>query len=187
MSTLPCPGPTRLQTEDVLTELVTRLTGLPEDLVRPRDQPKPPKVPPLNVSWCAVGILRRGTPGASPVQRVRQPDGTVTAQVDTHEALEVLVSFYGPRAGELATALREGLQLEENRYPLRLANISFVQSGDIVSAREFANMRWVYREDMPLTFRRGPAHQERGKPQEGTVTINTIESVPLCGGCQTSR
>lgn len=187
MNNLPIAGPSRQSAEDVLTALVQALTGLPENLVRPRWQPKPPKVPGPEVTWCAVGIVRRCAPPVSEVRRVRLPGGTESSRVETHELLEVLASFYGPQADELALALREGLQVEENRYPLREANMAYVQNGPLTHVPERVNMRFIYRVDVPLTFRRGPAHMERTAPPEGAVHINPIESVPLCGLCAVSR
>lgn len=187
MKSLPISGPSRHSTEDVFAALVQALTGLSENRVRPRWQPKPPKAPGPEVDWCAVGIVRRSAPPVSEVRRVRLPDGTESSRVETHELLEVLASFYGPQADELALALREGLQVEENRYPLREANMAYVQAGPLTHVPELVNMKFVYRVDLPLTFRRGPAHMERSTPPEGSVHINPIESVPLCGLCAVSR
>lgn len=183
----PTPGPSRQSTEDVLTALVVALTGLPENLVRPRYQPDPPKAPKPDVNWCAVGIARRSAPPVSEVRRVRLPGGSEVSRVETHETLEVLASFYGPQSDEMALALREGLQVESNRYPLREANMAYVQCGELAHVPELVNLKFLYRVDVPLTLRRGPALPERNKPVEGTVDVPPIETVPLCCGKMTSR
>lgn len=187
MTTTPAQGPSRQSTEDVFTTLIVALTGLSENLVRPRFQPDPPKAPKPEITWCAVGIKQRSAPPVSVVRRIRQADGSEISRVETHETLEVLASFYGPLADELAIALREGLQVEANRYPLRDANIVYVQCGVLTHVPEFVNMRFLYRVDLPLTFRRGPAHPKRHLSPEGMANVPPIETVPLCGGCQTSR
>lgn len=177
----PVPGPTLETTEDVLHDLIAALTGLPGNLVRPRWQPRPAKTPGPGTSWCALGVTARTSPGSQ--VRVDADD----IRVETHEVLDVLVSFYGPQAPALALAVREGLRVSLNREGLRAANMAFVGAGQMVRAPELVNTAWLNRVDLPLTFRRGPARRVRGKRPEGAVDIPTIDSVPVCGLCAADR
>lgn len=179
----PAPGPGHEATEDVLHDLVVGLTGLPGDLVRPRWQPRPPQTPSPDTSWCALGVTGRDSPGS---QLRSTADGEGWA-VETHETLDVLISFYGPQASALALAVREGLRVPLNRETLRAANMALVRAGQMANAPELVNNAWLRRVDLPLTFRRGPAHAVRGQRPEGAVDVPAIDSVPVCGLCGTSR
>ena len=178
---IPVPGPALDMTEDVLHDLIVALTGLPGDRVRARWQPRPAKTPGPDTSWCALGVTARTSPGSQ--LRADADD----MRVETHEVLDVLVSFYGPQASALALAVREGLRVPLNREGLRAANMAFIGAGQMVNAPELAATAWLNRVDLPLTFRRGPAHRVRGARPEGAVDIPTIDSVPVCGLCAADR
>ena len=104
--------------------------------------------------------------------------------MEIHEHLVVMCSFYGPQARALARALRDGLYVEQNRAMLRdIANLAFVEAGDIVPAPELVNLRWIRRQDITITLTRGP----KMDTDEGLTDIRDIDSVKACGLCGRSR
>lgn len=174
----PAPGPDEATLEDVLHDMVCGLTDLAGHLVRPRWQPKPPVAPGPDVDWCALGIVSQDAPGGAAWH-----EGGAT-RLEVHERLDVLCSFYGPHARALARSLRDGLWIEQNRAVLREgANLALVQVGGITAAPELADGRWLRRQDMMLTFTRGPWPESR----EGTVNIKDLKTVQACGLCGRSR
>lgn len=173
---IPVPGPDEEFLEDVLHDMVCGLTALPGPLVRPRWQPDPPKVPGPDVDWCAFGIINQSAPGYI----AWHEDGATHVQAD--ERLIVMCSFYGPRARALARALRDGLFVEQNRAVLRMeANLALVSTGDIVPAPELVGLRWIRRQDIQITFTRGP------QPGEGRTDIKDLLSAEHSGLCGRSR
>lgn len=175
---LPGPGPDEYALENALHDMVCGLTGLPGPMVRPRWQPNPPKTPGADQNWCAFGIVNEGAPGGTAWHQ-----GGAT-HVEIYERLVVMCSFYGPEARALARALRDGLYVEQNRAMLRdLANLAFVEAGDIVPAPDLVNLRWIRRQDITITLTRGPQQNTN----EGLTDIRDIDSAKACGLCGRSR
>lgn len=177
---VPTATTSRERTEDVLHGLIVGLTGLPGSLLRPRWQSKTPTLPGPDVTWGAFGITSRDMPNFPQVVQLDDD----RAQVLVHETLQVLVSFYGPGAEDMAVLLRDALHVSQNREPLYRQGMAFVQAGSVISVPELVAMRWISRVDIPLTFRRGPAAPGRGEEgqRERVISIHTILDVPLCSG-----
>lgn len=145
---------TEEELQDVLTAMVAGITGLAGQMVRPRWQPKPPKQPENHIPWCAVGIPDEDHDRFSAV--VHEGDGDDGQGVDTvitWETLDVLASFYGPGARDLAARLRDGLCIEQNRAPLRAAGLALAEVGRMVKVPEVVNSQWLARVDLTLTLR----------------------------------
>jgi hypothetical protein len=142
---------TEEQIEDVLHDLVAGVTGLPGKMVRPRWQPRPPKQPEHTVDWCAIGVADADREGFAAVIHNSMGQGTDT--VIAWETLDVLASFYGPRALDLAGRLRDGLAIEQNRTALRQAGLALGGMGRMVKVPELVNNAWLRRVDLPLTLR----------------------------------
>lgn len=180
---IPVPGPGREAEEDELHDLIAALCGLPGHLVRPRWQAEPPRQPEPGTDWCAFGVIGRDAPG-SQTRHERGRDGQGRSVVETHETLDILASFYGPHAQSKAVALREGLHVEQNRAELRArANLALVRAGAMTAVPELVLQRWVQRQDLPLTFRRGPLPGT----DEGGVDVRHIAEARACGLCALSR
>ncbi len=178
----PAPGPEAQVEEDALQALVCGLTGLPGPLARPRWQPNPPKVPGPEINWCAFGVINGGAPGGT----AWHEDGETRLEV--HERLIVMFSFYGPGACGNAKALRNGLFIEQNRAMLRsLANMAFVNAGDIIPAPELVGGKWIRRQDIQITLTRGPEMVDEKPGDEGRTDIKDLDSVQACGLCGRSR
>lgn len=149
---VPTTGPlTEQELEDALTAMVAGITGLPGKMVRPRWQPKPPKQPEHTVNWCAVGVPDEDHDRFSAV--LHDPRGEGQDILITWETLNVLASFYGPSARDLACRLRDGLYIEQNRATLRQAGIAVGEVGRMVKIPELVNNYWVRRVDLPLVLR----------------------------------
>ena len=162
--------------------MVCGLTDLAGAMVRPRWQPCPPKMPDARMPWCAFGIINQSSPGYT----AWHDRGVIHVQTD--ERLVVLFSFYGPGALSLARALRDGLYVEQNRAMLRQgANLALVSAGDIVAAPELVNMKWIRRQDIQITFVRGPLRAEGSRPEEGRTDIRDLLGVDASGLCGRTR
>jgi hypothetical protein len=71
-----------------------------------------------------------------------------------NEELDVLCSFYGLSATRYASRLRDGWQIAQNREALQLAGAGFIAAGEMTTVPDLVNNIWVYRVDLPLSFRR---------------------------------
>lgn len=139
--------------DDDFTEAVEGITGLPGAMVRPRWQPKPPKMPGPTVDWCAIGVSEDdSTPGYPHIDHDGAGDGSSTQS--TAEQMTVLASFYGPNARSFVKLLRDGLFLDQNREQLKLKGLYFITTGKIMASPELIDTQWYRRYDLPLYFRR---------------------------------
>lgn len=139
--------------EDVFHELIAGITDLPGKLVRPIPQLNGVQVPKPGVNWCAFYVRQRGA-AAGTAEVIHKPDGDGHDLLITHKPLQVFVSFYGPEASELADALVDGLQIEQNRAILRKNKIGFVRASPQVEVPENRNAQWLARTDLTLNFNR---------------------------------
>ncbi|WP_334067261.1 LIC_12616 family protein [Burkholderia cepacia] len=138
--------------DDLVHDLIAGVTALPHDLVRPRWQPTVPKQPEPSVDWCAFGVQEQ-EPDAGPAIH---HDGTGDGH-DTyirHQDVDVMCTFYGPRAKGYAQRLADGLAIPQNREQLQLQDMAFVGVGPIRAAPDLVNQQWVRRYDMSVTLRR---------------------------------
>ncbi len=137
--------------------VAAQITGLPGAYVRPRWQPKPPKRPPADVNWCAIGVMT-GTPDDGPFIAHQNTAGVSDPSTDVlmrHEDLVVLASFYGPNAKQFAALLRDGLSVPQNTESLSANMIRFVpQRVALVGTSEIVNQQQIRRVDVRLAFRR---------------------------------
>lgn len=152
---MPADAPAPAEDADldaIFQRAVTRITGLPGQLVRPRWQPRPPKQPEASVTWCAIGIIEQD-PDAMP-DIVHVSTGLGHDRLSRHEDLRLLVTFYGPAAQAMAGRLRDGLYVPQNREELSSHDIGFVAAGRIRAVPEPVNQQWIRRYDLLLQFRR---------------------------------
>lgn len=133
-------------------ELLRGVTGLPGDLVRPSWQENPPPIPAYGTDWLAYGVTARRVEAGEPWQ-AEKTDGTGSA-LRRHEMLDVQLTAYGNNAEAILAALRDGLDVAQNREQLFLASVTVADFGQIVHAPELVNERWWNRADAILTLRR---------------------------------
>lgn len=136
----------------ILQRLVANITGLPGNLVRPRWQPVMPQQPEPGVNWCAIGVMSQQGDGAPAITHSSNGDGSST--LITHEEIETLASFYGPRRQFYASLLRDGLGLPQNIEQLGEYEMAFIETGRIVGVPELVNQQWIKRADLPVRLRR---------------------------------
>ena len=149
------PGPTILEgtaLQDFFQGWLVGVTGLPGSLFRPRWQPEPPNIPPVNTDWAAFGIVSR----KSDVFAAEFPDPSNPGYnvIRRHQILHILVSFYGPNADMYADILNDGLQVAQNLELLSQNSMGLVESGDITTVPELVKQKWLYRVDLPFSVRR---------------------------------
>lgn len=135
-----------------LQQFVVGITGLPGNMVRPRWQPEPPDIPAFGTDWASIGVT--GREADTFASEIHNPAGNGSDTVYRQELLEVLVTFYGPNADQYASYLREGVSVAQNREVLQQNAFGLVSVGDLVTVPELIKNRWIYRVDLPITFRR---------------------------------
>jgi hypothetical protein len=138
--------------EDQLQSVVVGITGLDDDLVRPRWTPTPRSQPPATTNWCAIGVVRTQADTYSAV--IHHSDGNGYDEEQNHETIEVLASFYGPSGQGYAAILRDGLRIPQNRETLYANNLALYDATDITAAPALVNDQWIRRYDLTIRFRR---------------------------------
>ncbi|MBZ9939139.1 hypothetical protein LB518_22775 [Mesorhizobium sp. BR1-1-16] len=132
--------------------LVGGVTGIVGDLVRPRWQKLPPPEPSIDTSWCAIGVTDSEPDDGAAILHHSAGDGS--DEMQRHETLFVIASFYGPAASQNAALLRDGLALPQNREAIRAQGIAFVEIERAVLAPSLVNQQWRRHVDVRMTFRR---------------------------------
>ena len=133
---------------DFLQAWVVGITNYPTDKVRPRWQPEPANIP--DGDWMAFGIMSKES---DPFIYTEQSDALTTIVV-RNETLHLMASFYGPNADSYASALRDGMQIQQNLEPLSLNNMGLVGSGDTTTLPELIKEIWLFRVDLPFSIKR---------------------------------
>lgn len=134
---------------------ISGVTGLPGDNVRPRWQQIPPPQPDISIDWCAFGIIdTRPIYGAQITSNPPGENDNGSINYALHESIDLLVTFYGPDAGNYAWLLRDGAQIPQNLQGLESVGMGYVESGPIRTVSELVNQQWLRRVDIPLYLRR---------------------------------
>lgn len=132
--------------------IVVGITGLDGSKVRPRWQAMTPNLPPADESWAAIGIVHT-TPDTFAVE-LHDPEDEGTSELQRHEVIELLASFYGPQADAYAALLRDGLQIAQNREVFLRNAAALVDTGEAITAPVLTKNVWQNRVDMRITVRR---------------------------------
>lgn len=138
--------------EDLLGNTISGLTAIERLNVRPRWQPKPPAMPPDNVSWCAFGITELDGDWSASQRHISDGDGRT--EQTRHETLTILASFYGPAGYSKASQLRDGLWLKQNWAALNQAGVALLECSRARTASDLVNTRFIRRIDLEMRFRR---------------------------------
>lgn len=139
--------------EDIFQGALAGITGVGGTLVRPRWQAEPPNQPDFDTSWISfsVTVIDQDTFAyQSHEDTVSDPPGS--DKVERDEILEVFCSFYGPNGHSLLAQLRDGLQIEQNRWVLAQSYIQFREFGQPVYLPALLKERNVKRVDMKMKF-----------------------------------
>ena len=135
----------------VFQGLFSSLTGLAIEYVRPRWTAEPRTPPDFGATWCAIGV--------TDIRDDDYPAQTfidgVGMQIERHEMLEVLASFYGPKAQQAMRTASDGVLIYQNNEQIFAQyGIIFHHYDDPVKAPQLMNNRWNNRIDRTFTFRR---------------------------------
>ncbi len=152
---LPASSPAPLEGqsfEDFLQQIFVGLTGLAGQFVRPRWQPDPPDLPARSQDWFAFGIMD-WDPDTYAVE-IHDPTGDGVSNLQRHETVNILISFYGPNASNYMATLRDGLQIAQNREVFQLNAMGLVQTGRAMNVPSLVKEKWLNRIDLTMTMRR---------------------------------
>lgn len=135
----------------VFQVLVTSITGLPGNYVRPRWQPVPQKQPEPNVNWCAIGVVDADDTDCPWI--VYDPANNQEDYLDD-ETVDVMASFYGPSAQQFRRFMCAGINIPQNTEQLLAYAIRFTGRGPMRMMSELVNQQWRRRYDVMFSFRR---------------------------------
>ena len=134
--------------------VISGITGVPPDLVRPRWQPEPPNLPSIGTSWVATGVTRTTPLGYPAFTELSTPTGLGSNKYSDKEEFDVLSSCYGPNADALAIRIRNGFMTDQNRECLQLMNIGLINTSGRQRVPTLVQGRFLERIDITVTFRR---------------------------------
>lgn len=137
-----------------LQGVVSGITGISGDLVRPRWQTEPPTIPAFGVDWAAIGEQRRTSDAFAQDFASGSAIPGVNDSKYRNEQLEILCSFYGPNARSNAVKFSIGLQVAQNREQLQLNGFALIGVEDMVSVPEQIQNKWLFRSDVMFRVRR---------------------------------
>lgn len=139
----------------VLQQWIVGITALPGTLVRPRYQSAQPPMPSQDTNWAAIGVLSQESDANDWMGHDPAGDGGLgTSQMQRHEDLEIMVTFYGAKASGYAGIVRDNARIGQNDDLFGPHGIVFAGSGTIRLLPELVGQLWVRRADLPLMFRR---------------------------------
>lgn len=168
--------------EDFVGNVISGITGLTRAMVRPRWQPKPPPHPDITTDWCAIGITTIVSDYGT--VKIHHPEGQGADEQQRHDTVDLLASFYGPSAYSLASRLRDGLMVAQNREAMRAAGVNLLEATRMRTASDLLNERFIRRVDLEIRLRRafvrtypilnvlsvsGVIQAQDGEPQPFTV------------------
>lgn len=130
-------------------------SALDPTLIRPYTQSEPPVIPDKGTPWMAFWVR---TEGADKFPFVRTlSDGTGSA-IQRQEDLSMLCSFYdngvSGQAQMLASLMRDGTAIPDNREGLTAVGVSFVDCEPETTLPTLLNETYFYRVDLPIRLRR---------------------------------
>lgn len=141
---------------DLFQQAFAAITALDGRLVRPAFQDEPPNIPQAATAWMAFRYVSRPSDTFPAV--AHDPAGSGSDQLQRHEEIRTLCSFYdtgtGGQANFYLARLRDGLAIPQNREALKSVGISLVAVEEPTDVPVLIKMRWQYRSDLPISFRR---------------------------------
>lgn len=139
-----------------LQSAVVGITGLDPTLVRPRWQTVSPKQPEPNVNWCAIGVITSTPDDNVFIEHLNGPSVNDTSGdlSKEHEQVDVLVSFFGPNAGQYSGIFRSGIRMPTNLEPLKLVGLYFQGFDRAIKVPVLINQQWVVGWDRAVYFNR---------------------------------
>lgn len=138
--------------DDIFQALVVGITGIAGQLVRPRWAENPLPRPERTANWCAIGVT--GVEADTFPAVIHRGAGDGADELQRHETIDLLASFYGPQAQANAALFKDGLAIAQNREELFKVQMNVLDTGKIISAPDLLNNTWIRRFDVPVRFRR---------------------------------
>lgn len=165
--------------DDLLQGIVSGITGVAGKFVRPRWQPEPPEHPPHDTNWIAFGLASfEFDVFPSIIHDPNGNSGNGVNIIERDERFKLATSFYGPDGQGIASRFRDGLMVEENRWPLVDANIGVIEVQQIINLPALLKEKWVRRVDLSVMLRRRVAHTYAVPTLiQGSLIVNTIEVI----------
>lgn len=166
--------PTDQELEDLINPTLAGITGLDKNKqIRPRFSVDPPTVPDRSVNWVAFGINRVVSPSQA---SVFQKDAN-SAVVIRYQEIELLLSWYGPKASHYAELFRDGILIGQNRDLLAASDLGVVDVGEARKVPELFKEKYLTRYDMLWTLRR---RTERTYSVKDLASVNiTLNTDPV--------
>src|SRR5215471_2036708 len=137
------PGPNPLTDdpwEDFLHDIVAGITGLPDQMVRPRYQEEPPLRPDIHENWVAFGQMNTESDFAPVFYHISDGEGYDALQ--QMEKATILCSFYGPQNERYCNYLQRGLWVDQNHAVMRANGVGLVEVSGKTRAAELVKQRW---------------------------------------------
>lgn len=166
---VPAPAPAPLEGRTLLRfvqQIIAGITGLDGKMVRPYWQDEPPDVPEAGIAWAAFKITRRPSDEFPFVGQYPWAPNPEAINLQRHEELDVLTTFYDcgstgaanedgtGLADYYAALLRDGFSIPQNRDQLFLTGMGLAKIGELITAPVLLKGRWQYRVDLNFTIRR---------------------------------
>lgn len=141
---------------DFIQPIISGISGMAGNLVLPRWQAEPPNIPAAATAFCSFGIIGRTADTFPYISHDSSGDGADNLQ--RQEQLNILASFYdlgvSGQADNLASLLRDGFAIAQNREVLQLSGYALAYTGDLTPVPSLLKERWLYRVDLPFSIRR---------------------------------
>lgn len=140
-----------------LSNVVSGVTGLPGNMVRPRWQENPPPIPAPDQDWAAVGVTMYPTSAGTPeIRHVSDSDGHSLLSVFSE--VRVLASFYGPSCSSRARLCQVAVWIDQNWEQLKPLGLRVANVGDVTITAEEVDETWYRRADLPVTLVQDASH-----------------------------
>lgn len=141
---------------------IVGVTGLAGDLVRWNVQAEPPNIPAADTpAWCGfdLAVIAANTfPAVRHLGDVGAGDDAGVDELQNHEVIQVLASFYGLGAESdaegYAARLRDGMAIEQNLAPLLAQGMMVTEVGSLQAVPTLLKERWLFRSDLPFAIGR---------------------------------
>lgn len=132
----------------IINTWVKKITGLPENLIRPLWQQDPPVIPKNGINWCAFGVDTFTSYNPVFEQLTEYTD------IRQNEELTVLMRFYGQQSQKIANQFRISVLHPQNNYQLNKLGFTIGKVSQLVAFPELINDKWHSRHDLSVFIRR---------------------------------
>ncbi|MDR1979773.1 MAG: hypothetical protein LBQ42_13640 [Synergistaceae bacterium] len=139
---------TRIEIENLWQNVISQISGLPGNLVRPAFQEDPGPTPGSSATWAAFQVMN-GDATNYPVEH-HYGEGDGESVVYDQTAKNVLVSIYGPGADDVADMIRRALHIRQNRDALRASGVAVTWIDAPIQLPELVNEKWLRRVDLTI-------------------------------------